>query len=114
MLTIQSRTRGDVLIIDLDGQIDGSEESQRILSSIKGALERKPSRLLLNMERVQWINSLGVGYLVASFVSARNQGTTLRLFGVPSRVSTVLHTCGVAPNIIGVFATEDEALQESD
>jgi len=113
MLTIQSRTRGDVLIIDLDGQIDGSEESQRILSCIKEALERQPRRLLLNMEHVQWINSLGVGYLVASFVSARNQGTAMRLFGVPSRVSTVLHTCGVAPNIIGVFATEDEALQES-
>jgi len=111
MLTIRSRTRADVTILDLDGQIDGSDASQEILGTIREVLTRKPKTLLLNLERVQWINSLGVGYLVASFVSARNQGTRLQLFGVPSRVKAVLHTCGVSPNIIAVFATEDEALK---
>jgi anti-anti-sigma factor len=113
MLTIRSRMKDDVMIVDLEGQIDGSDESRQILSSIKAALERKPKKLLLNLEHVRWINSLGVGYLVAAFVSARNQGTTLRLFGVPTRVKSVLQTCGVSPNIIGVFATEAEALQKS-
>ena len=112
MLTITSRTQGDALIIDLEGKIDGSSESQQVLSSIKESLAQKPSRLLLNLEHVEWINSLGVGYLVAAFVSARNQGTSLRLFGVPSRVGAVLQTCGVSPNIIGVFANEEAALQD--
>jgi anti-sigma B factor antagonist len=112
MLTINSRNRGDVLIIDLEGQIDGSSESQQVLSSVKESLEQKPSRLLLNLEHVRWINSLGVGYLVAAFVSARNQGTSLRLFGVPSRVAAVLQTCGVSPNVIGVFADEEAALKD--
>jgi anti-anti-sigma regulatory factor len=49
---------------------------------------------------------------VAAFVSARNQGTSLRLFGVPSRVAAVLQTCGVSPNVIGVFADEEAALQD--
>ena len=112
MLTVTNRTQGDIMILDLEGEIDGTVASQQILNSIKEGLEQKPGTLLLNLGNVRWINSLGVGYLVAAFVSARNQGTSLRLFGVQSRVGAVLHTCGVAPNIIGVFTTEEEALAD--
>ena len=76
------------------------------------SLAQKPKRLLLNFEGVEWINSLGVGYLVAAFVSARNLGTSLRLFGVRGRAGAILHACRVAPAIIDIFQTEEEALQE--
>jgi len=110
MLTINSRTTDDVFIIDLEGQIDGGDSSQQILSLIRDTLEAGGKKVLLNLAHVQWINSLGVGFLVASFVSARNNGATMRLYGAPGRVSAVLHACGVAPNIIGIFSDEEEAL----
>ena len=114
MLTITRRTRENVTIIDLEGEIDGSESSQRILDSVKQSLEQKPGTLLLNLRSVHWINSLGVGYIVAAFVSARNQGATLRLFGVTSRVTAVLKACGVSPTIIGIFANEEAALEAAE
>lgn len=109
MLIIQTRTQDEVVILDLEGKVDGGPESREIHDQVKRALSGGAKRILLNMKGVPWINSLGVGVLIAAFVSAKRADAMLKLYGVEGRVQIVLTTNGVIPEVFEVFASEEEA-----
>lgn len=110
MLEITSHTRDGVLILRLEGRIDGDTPTMGIQDAAKAGLEKGLKNVLLDLRNVQWINSLGVGYLVAAFISIRNQHGKMKLVGAPNRVVAVLHATGVIPNIIEIFSDEEEAV----
>ena len=110
MLKIDVRKAGGVSILDLDGQIDGGSDSAELQSAVKGELSRGAQKLLVNLMAVKWVNSLGVGDLIAAFTSARREGAVLKFCGASDRVAAVLRTAGVIPSIFEILADEREAL----
>jgi len=110
MLTFETRTEDGVLVLDLEGKIDGGPESRQIHDEVKRALQEGTNRILINMQRVPWLNSLGVGILIASFVSAKREDAILRMYGAAGRVEAVLNTNGVIPEIFEMYQSEQEAL----
>ena len=111
MLTIANRDEGGVMILDLEGQIDGGPESARIQEIIKKDLEKGKKNFVLNLENVKWLNSLGAGVLIAAYASVKREEAFLKLFGVSERVGVVLKTCGLIPEVFEVFDDEKEALE---
>jgi anti-sigma B factor antagonist len=110
MLNITTRDLGDVMIIDLEGQIDGGPLSAKIHELVKQNLEKGRKKFALNLTNVKWLNSLGAGILIAAYASVKRENASLRLFGVGDRVETVLRTCGLIPEVFEVFADEKGAL----
>jgi anti-sigma B factor antagonist len=110
MLNITTRDQAGVMIIDLDGQIDGGPPSMKVHEIIKQNLEKGQKKLVLNMQNVKWLNSLGAGVLIAAYASAKRQDASLKLFGVSDRVETVLKTCGLIPEVFEVYKDESGAL----
>jgi anti-sigma B factor antagonist len=111
MLNIATRDTGGVVIIDLEGQIDGGPQSAKIHELIKQNLGQGRKQFVLNLKDVKWLNSLGAGILIAAYVSAKRENAALKVFGVSDRVETVLKTCGLIPEVFEVFADEDGALK---
>lgn len=112
MLTIRSRTEGSIFVIDLEGRLDGSPESASVQDTIREALGGGTKKILVSLEGLQWINSIGVGYLVAALVSARNAGAKIKFVGSHTRLVTLLRTTGLVPNIIHLFESEAEGLRD--
>lgn len=112
MLTIKSRTEGDIVVIELEGRLDGSEESDGVQETIRQVLGDGTRKILVSLEGVQWINSIGVGYLVAALVSSRNAGAKIKFVGSHSRLVTLLRTTGLVPNIMHLFDSEAEGLRD--
>jgi anti-sigma B factor antagonist len=110
MLNITTRDQAGVMIMDLDGQIDGGPLSMKVHELIKQNLEKGQKKLVLNMQNVKWLNSLGAGVLIAAYASAKRQDAALKLFGVTDRVETVLRTCGLIPEVFEVYKDENGAL----
>jgi anti-sigma B factor antagonist len=110
MLNITTRDQAGVMIIDLDGQIDGGPLSMKVHELIKQNLEKGQKKLVLNMQNVKWLNSLGAGVLIAAYASAKRQDVALKLFGISDRVETVLKTCGLIPEVFEVYKDENGAL----
>ena len=111
MLTITNRDQSGVMILDLVGQIDGGPMSRKIQEIIKENLEKGQRRFVLNLRDVKWLNSLGAGVLIATYASAKRKDAHLRLLSVSDRVSAVLKTCGLIPEVFEVFDSEEEALE---
>lgn len=110
MLTLTKRMHGDTALIDLKGAIDGGDSCKEIYEAIKGNLDEGHRKLVLNLSEVDWINSLGVGFLVAACVSAARENATVRLVGLSPRLATLLRSCGVIPHVWKHFTDEQEAL----
>jgi anti-anti-sigma factor len=111
MLTVTKRTNDDTSLLDLVGAIDGSDSCRKIHEGIKGSLEAGHRKIVLNLTGVEWINSLGVGFLAAACVSASREDAVVRLVGLSPRVDKVLRACGIVPHIWKHFTDERSALE---
>jgi anti-sigma B factor antagonist len=112
MLTIKRRSEGDIVVLELNGRLDGSPESASVQETIREVLDGGARKILVSLEGVQWINSIGVGYLVAALVSTRNAGAKVKFVGSHSRLVTLLRTTGLVPNIMHLFDSEAEGLRD--
>jgi anti-sigma B factor antagonist len=109
-LQISIRESGDVTILDLRGRSTINDgESDLLDSRIKGLVDKGAHKLLLNLGDLTQVDSSGIGVIVGTYVSLRNQGGDLRLLrprGLVLEVFRVLHLLKIIP----MFEDEAEAL----
>jgi len=99
-----------VTILSLQGQLILGQETADLHDAIKQLLTQGKKKILLNLENVSFMDSAGVGTLVAAFGSARAAGGQMKL----TRLGEKLRKSLVSTRLLGVFEIYDdeaEALQ---
>ena len=79
-----------VVIVDLSGQIKLGEGSSTLRDTVKDLLAKGHKHILLNLGHVSYIDSSGIGELVAAFTSVRNQGGELKLLNLTRKINDLL------------------------
>ncbi len=102
-LRMTKRDVSGVSVIDIDGRIVLGEESNSFRENVKSLLAAGKKKIILNLTQVTYIDSAGLGTLVAAFHSARSQGATLKLVNLGSKFKEVLQLT----KLITVFDTYD-------
>src|SRR5439155_21175417 len=100
----------DVVILDLSGRItmgEGTLVLRNHIQKLLGAVDRK---FLLNLADVDYIDSSGLGELVTSFTTVRNQGGQLKLLNLTRRVQDLLQITKLL-TVFEAFNSEAEALK---
>ena len=92
-----------ITAVAMTGEIVLGEESNAFREKIAGLLTAGKKRIVLNVANVTYIDSTGVGALVASFHSARSHGATLKLANLGSRFHEILQMT----RLLTVFDTYD-------
>jgi len=77
-------------VVTLDGRIVLGEESQALREKLKSLIAEGKKNIILNMSHVEYIDSTGLGILVALHVSAKTQGATLKLSNLGRRFNDLL------------------------
>jgi anti-sigma B factor antagonist len=90
-LKITIRDIDHVTILDLTGRIVLGDELDVLRDAIRNLLTQGKKKIILNLADVDYIDSSGVGDLVRSFTSVRNQGGELKLLNLTQKVHDVLH-----------------------
>jgi anti-sigma B factor antagonist len=107
---IAERVVGDVVILDLRGQVTMSEESKPAADTVRRLVLAGQTRILLNLAHLPFIDSLGIGDIVRAFTITQRAGGMLKLCGVGGRVREVLVAIQLG-HVIGAFESEQEALE---
>jgi anti-sigma B factor antagonist len=107
-LKMSVRTVEDVLIVDCSGRIVFGEESASLRETVKKLIEPK-ARIVLNLAGVNYIDSGGLGTLVALYTTARNAGASVKLARLTDRVGDLLQVTKLL-TVFDVYDTEDAAL----
>ena len=89
-MTSTSRTVDGVTILDLNGRIVLGEDTLLLRNTIRDLIANRQRMILLNMRKVPYIDSSGIGELVAAFTTVRKQGGALKLLSLTEKVYDVL------------------------
>jgi anti-sigma B factor antagonist len=89
-LRITTRDAGGVSIVSLDGRIVLGEESNALREKVRSLLSEGKKGIVLNLENVTYIDSPGLGTLVAAHHSAGSRGAALKLSGLGSKFQELL------------------------
>jgi anti-anti-sigma factor len=110
-MTIQKRTLGDVVILDIEGEIKRSDIADVTLHQVvKENLEAGRRNILLNLEKVRFIDSFGVGEILASFISTQNLGGKFKLARISKKLYLIFDVT-MLTRVLEIFDTEESALQ---
>jgi anti-sigma B factor antagonist len=97
-------------VIDLEGRIVLGEESNSFREKVKSLLAAGKKKIVLNLAQVTYIDSAGLGTLVATFHSARSQGATLKLTNLGSKFKEVLQVTKLM-TVFDTYDSESAAIQ---
>ena len=75
----------------MTGRIVLGDELETLRGAVQSLLTQGKKKIILNLAEVSYIDSSGVGELVRSFTSVRNQGGELKLLNLTQKVHDVLH-----------------------
>ncbi|MDT7543159.1 MAG: anti-sigma factor antagonist [Acidobacteriota bacterium] len=96
-LNISERQAGDVTVLDLSGKITIGEGSVSLRGAIRRLIEEGKKKILLNLGKVSYVDSSGIGELVSSFTTINREGGQLKLLNLSQKIQdlmtiTKLHT----------------------
>jgi anti-sigma B factor antagonist len=108
-LKMTNREVDGVSVVALDGRIVLGEESNALREKVKSLLAEGKKKIVLNMDNITFIDSAGLGTLVAAHHSAKSQGSSLRLCHLGSKFQEVLQITKLL-TVFDVFDTEAAAV----
>lgn len=91
-MSIQLHTRqiGDVNVISVVGRITIGDGSNALRQAVRGLVERKQLKVLLNLGEVPYVDSSGIGELVDAYGTVTKSGGQFKLSNVTKRVGDLL------------------------
>jgi anti-sigma B factor antagonist len=106
---MMTREVDGVSIVALDGRIVFGEESNALRAEVKSLIAEGKQRIVLNMKNVEYIDSAGLGMLVAAYLSAKTHGGSLCLCHLGAKFEEVLRITKLA-TVLQVYGTEATAV----
>lgn len=89
-LSVASREKNGVIVLDLKGKITLGEGSVQIRDAVRGLVSKGQKSILVNLAEVNYIDSSGLGELVAAYTTAKNQSAALKLLQLNKKVHDLL------------------------
>ena len=89
-MKFSSRKVDNVTIIDIEGKILLGDGDVEIKQAIDGMLSRGEKNILLNLARVPYIDSAGLGEIIRCFTAIRKSGGSFKLLSPNQRLIDLL------------------------
>jgi len=109
-MKITIRTIGKCKVLDCSGPITLGPASLALRKAIREAVQGGTSKVVLNLNNVDYMDSIGIGELVSSYVHVKNQGSSLPLLNLDPKVHKLLAIANLLV-IFDVFDDEQKALE---
>ena len=101
--------KGDITVVRAKGKITIGEGDLKLKETIESLLSDGKSQILLDLGEVSFMDSSGVGELVASYTTVKNRGGSLRLLNLTKKIHDLLQVTQLH-TVFDVFDDEAAAL----
>jgi anti-sigma B factor antagonist len=112
MLNIQERQTKNVTILDLEGDVIMGGGSAKLREAIAKLRKESKTNVLLNFQKVRYIDSSGVGELISGVESFNQNGGSLKVSNLSPKVEEVLALSNIL-SILDVYDDEAGALKQA-
>ncbi len=108
-MNIAQRDVEGLTILDLDGRLVAGTDSSSLRERVVELADRKRLNIILNLKRVEFIDSTGLGTMVMCFTGIQKQGGALKLLNLSKRHIELLVLTKLT-TIFEVFDDEQDAI----
>jgi anti-sigma B factor antagonist len=108
-LHIAEKDWGGVTVLALSGRVVLGEESSQLRNKIRAILGQGKTHIVLDLGDVSYIDSAGLGTLVAAYSTATSQGGVIRLANLTKRFEEQLNITKLV-TVFDVHNSVDEAV----
>ena len=109
-LALTERQIGAVTVLDLVGKLTIDHDAQRLKDKINSLIQQGRTQIVLNLTDVSYIDSGGLGQLVASYGSVAKTSGGLKLLGVSKRNHDLLSITRLV-TLFDAYDSEQEAVE---
>lgn len=103
------RQIGHVSVVDLSGKITIGEGDVALRNAVQEILDSGNQHILLNLEKVSYMDSAGIGELVACYKRAKEKEGSVKLLNPSGKVYDLLSLTKLE-EVFDTFKDEKEAL----
>ena len=104
------RHHGKVTVVDLSGKITIGDGDIKLREAVNALLDEGRKAVILNLHGVSYMDSAGIGELVACYKRAREKGGELKLLNPSGKVEDLLQLTKLE-EIFETFRDEATALK---
>ncbi len=108
-LRLSTRAVVDVVVVDCAGRIVFGDEAALLRDTVKKLLIEN-NRIVFNLAGINYIDSGGLGTLVALYTSAQTAGGSIKLANLTKRVGDLLQVTKLV-TVFEVYDSEEQAVQ---
>jgi len=109
MVKIIEKMVGDVAVCTIEGKLSGIEGKGQIQDKIRELMDRDISKIALDLGKVNWIDSTGLGELIASLSSIKKVDGNMVLSNIQAPVQSLLKMTNLT-QIFDTFETVEDAI----
>lgn len=108
-MEMHEEIKDDVLVLKIHGELMGGEEIAQLQNRFMVAIEEGCPQIIVDMADVKWMNSSGLGSLMAGLTTLRGSGGDLKLVHVPDRVRRPIEITKL-DQVIKIYENLDDAV----
>ena len=104
-MKIKEKIDGDVAVLTVSGNMMGGPETSALHDKVKSLLADGVKKVVIDLKGVKWMNSSGLGVLMACMTSLNNGEGKLKLSSVTEKVQSLL----MITQLLRIFETFENA-----
>ena len=109
-MQITERTSGALTILDLNGKLTNDNGAELLKDKTESLVFQKRTQVIVNLGAVPYIDSGGLGQLVASYATVARAGGRLTLTNVNTKNHDLLSITKLVA-VIDTFDSEEQAVE---
>ena len=103
-LSVNTRKVQGVVVMDMSGKLTAGEAVLLLRNTVRSFTEDGSRKFLLNLGSVSYIDSAGLGELIATYTTLRNKGGDVKLLNLTKTAKGLLQMT----KLLTVFDTFDD------
>ncbi|MEJ5284922.1 MAG: STAS domain-containing protein [Brevinematia bacterium] len=107
-MEINRREAGEIVIFDITGEID-LYNAPEIKEKIKDEMNKNKVNIIINLDKVTYIDSSGIGVLISSLSNLKKVGGALKLINVYASVRKVFELTKLT-SFFDIYDSEADAI----
>jgi len=88
-MAVKEKIQGDVAILHLSGKLMGGNETKEVHEKVKSLLADRLKKIVIDLSKVKWLNSSGLGMLISCLTSVTNAEGKLKIAGATEKVNSL-------------------------
>jgi anti-sigma B factor antagonist len=98
-MKFKDKIQRDVGVLSLKGKLMGYPETDQLYDEVRGFLGQGIKKILIDLNGVSWMNSMGVGSLMRCFATVKNNNGDIHLARLTEKTRSIF----VMMQLIRVF-----------